>query len=55
MGTMMRTFTVRLLACLLISAEPERDPHSKQLTDAEAAKWATKTFLSGSDGWNPTP
>jgi polygalacturonase len=29
----------------------ERDPHTKLLTDAEAAQFETKTFL---DGWDPT-
>jgi hypothetical protein len=32
----------------------EREPHSKQLTAAEAARYETKTFLAGSDGWDPT-
>jgi len=31
----------------------ERDPHAKQLTAAEAARYETKTFLTGSDGWDP--
>ena len=26
---------------------------SKQLTDAELAKYATKTWLAGTDGWDP--
>lgn len=30
-----------------------RDPHLKQLTAAEAAPFATKAFLAGSDGWDP--
>ena len=30
----------------------ERDPHTKLLTAAEAAQFATKTFL---DGWDPAP
>jgi hypothetical protein len=31
-----------------------RDPHSHQLTAAEAAKFALKNFLKGDDGWDPT-
>lgn len=31
----------------------EREPLSKQLTAEEAAGYATKTFLAGTDGWNP--
>ncbi len=30
-----------------------REPYAKQLTAAEAAKYATKTYLAGSDGWDP--
>ena len=30
-----------------------REPYAKQLTGAEAAKYQTKTYLSGSDGWDP--
>lgn len=30
-----------------------RDSHSKQLTPAEAARYALRTFLAGSDGWDP--
>jgi len=30
-----------------------RDPHSHQLTEAEAQKFSRQNFLSGSDGWNP--
>ena len=32
----------------------ERDPHTKKLTSAEAARYETKTFLAGSDHWDPT-
>jgi pectin methylesterase-like acyl-CoA thioesterase len=32
----------------------ERDPHAKHLTAAEAARFETKRFLAGSDGWDPT-
>jgi pectin methylesterase-like acyl-CoA thioesterase len=31
-----------------------RDPHSKQLTAAEAERWRVKRFLAGSDHWDPT-
>ena len=31
-----------------------RDPHSHQLTAAEAEKWRAKNFLSGTDHWDPT-
>jgi pectin methylesterase-like acyl-CoA thioesterase len=31
----------------------ERDPHSKQLTAAEAAKYSVKAWMSGDDNWNP--
>jgi pectin methylesterase-like acyl-CoA thioesterase len=31
-----------------------RDPHSKQLTAAEAARFSVKAWLSGDDNWNPT-
>lgn len=35
-------------------ASPQaRDPHSRQLTAAEAAKYSVKAWLSGDDGWNP--
>jgi pectin methylesterase-like acyl-CoA thioesterase len=35
-------------------ANPQaRDPHSKQLTAAEAAKFALSAWMSGDDGWNP--
>ena len=30
-----------------------RDPHSKQLTTAEAARYLPREFLAGSDSWNP--
>ena len=30
-----------------------RDPHSHQLTEAEAQKFSTVNFLRGDDGWNP--
>lgn len=30
-----------------------RDPHSRQLTAAEAAKFSVKAWMSGDDGWNP--
>jgi polygalacturonase len=32
----------------------ERDPHTKFLSDAEAANYETKRFLAGADGWDPT-
>jgi pectin methylesterase-like acyl-CoA thioesterase len=31
----------------------ERDPHSKQLTPAEAAKFTVKAWMGGDDSWNP--
>jgi NADH:ubiquinone oxidoreductase subunit len=31
------------------ASQETREPHSHQLTDAEAAKWSTKAFL----GWAP--
>lgn len=31
-----------------------RDPHSHQLTAAQAKQFETKIFLAGTDGWNPT-
>jgi pectin methylesterase-like acyl-CoA thioesterase len=31
-----------------------RDPHSHQLTAAQAKQFAAKVFLTGMDGWNPT-
>lgn len=31
-----------------------RDPHSKQLTAAEAARLTPQKFLAGKDGWDPT-
>jgi pectinesterase len=31
-----------------------RDPHSHQLTQAEAAQWSPRRFLAGQDGWDPT-
>jgi pectin methylesterase-like acyl-CoA thioesterase len=31
-----------------------REPYSKQLTAAEAKKYETKTYLAGTDGWDPT-
>ena len=35
-------------------ANPQsRDPHSRQLTPAEAARFSVKAWLSGDDGWNP--
>ena len=35
-------------------ADPQaRDPHSRQLTAAEAAKFSVKEWMSGDDGWNP--
>jgi pectin methylesterase-like acyl-CoA thioesterase len=33
--------------------ESERDPHTKRLTDAEAARYDTRAYLAGADGWNP--
>jgi len=37
-----------------LGANPSgRDPHSHQLTDAEAQKFSTANFLLGEDGWNP--
>jgi hypothetical protein len=32
----------------------ERDPHTKKLTAEEAARYETKRFLAGKDGWDPT-
>ena len=35
-------------------ARPQaRDPHSKQLSAAEAARFSVKAWMSGDDGWNP--
>jgi pectin methylesterase-like acyl-CoA thioesterase len=35
-------------------ANPQaRDPHSRQLTAAEAAQFSVKAWMSGDDGWNP--
>jgi polygalacturonase len=31
----------------------QRDSHSKQLSTTEAKEYAAKSFLAGSDGWNP--
>jgi polygalacturonase len=31
----------------------QRDSHTKLLTAAEAARYATKRFLAGADGWDP--
>jgi pectin methylesterase-like acyl-CoA thioesterase len=31
----------------------ERDPHTKQLSAAEAARYETRRFLAGADGWDP--
>jgi pectin methylesterase-like acyl-CoA thioesterase len=31
-----------------------RDPHSHQLTAAQAKQFEAKVFLAGTDGWNPT-
>ncbi|HWB83643.1 MAG TPA: pectinesterase family protein [Bryobacteraceae bacterium] len=31
----------------------ERDPHTKKLTAAEAARYESPTFLAGTDGWDP--
>jgi hypothetical protein len=31
-----------------------REPYSKQLTTAEAKKYETKSYLAGTDGWDPT-
>ena len=36
------------------AAPGSREPYSKQLTDAEAAKYAPANFLAGQDRWNPT-
>jgi pectinesterase len=30
-----------------------RDPHSHQLTAAEAEQWSERRFLAGADGWDP--
>ena len=30
-----------------------REPHARQLTEAEAKKYETRVYLAGSDGWNP--
>jgi pectin methylesterase-like acyl-CoA thioesterase len=36
-------------------ANPQaRDPHSRQLTAAQAAAFTPQKFLAGSDGWDPT-
>jgi len=32
----------------------EREPHTHKLTAAEAARYETRRFLAGSDGWDPT-
>jgi polygalacturonase len=32
---------------------PERDPHTKMLSPAEAARYETKRFLAGRDHWDP--
>jgi pectin methylesterase-like acyl-CoA thioesterase len=32
----------------------ERDPHTRHLTATEAARYETKRFLTGPDGWDPT-
>jgi polygalacturonase len=35
-------------------AQPKlREPHSRQLTDEEAAKYESCAFLAGTDGWDP--
>jgi polygalacturonase len=34
-------------------ASPQRDPHTKHLTADEAARFETKRFLAGKDGWDP--
>ncbi|GGA54717.1 pectinesterase [Edaphobacter acidisoli] len=31
----------------------DREPYAKQLTAAEAAKYETKAYMAGNDGWNP--
>ena len=31
----------------------ERDPHTRHLTAAQAARYETKAYLAGTDGWNP--
>ncbi len=37
-------------------ANPQaREPHSHQLTAAEAEKWAPRNVLAGTDNWNPGP
>jgi polygalacturonase len=36
------------------AAPGSREPYSRQLTEAEAAKYAAAVFLAGQDGWNPT-
>jgi polygalacturonase len=35
------------------AAPGSREPYSRQLTEAEAAKYAPAVFLAGLDGWNP--
>jgi pectin methylesterase-like acyl-CoA thioesterase len=35
------------------AAPASREPYSKQLTEAEAVKYAPAVFLAGQDGWNP--
>ncbi|HEY5808623.1 MAG TPA: pectinesterase family protein, partial [Povalibacter sp.] len=32
----------------------KRESHAHQLSDAEAAQWELRTFLAGSDHWDPT-
>ncbi len=36
------------------AAAKARVPWSRQLSRAETAPFATKTFLAGPDGWDPT-
>lgn len=36
------------------AARASRDPHTHFLSAAEAAKYESKQFLAGSDGWDPT-
>jgi pectin methylesterase-like acyl-CoA thioesterase len=36
------------------AAPAARDPHSHQLTAAQAKRFETKIFLAGTDGWDPT-
>ena len=32
----------------------EREPHTRMLTDDDAAQYETKRYLAGKDNWDPT-